>query len=111
MLYALSENVYKPVISVRAAKWARDFIEYVNKRTLFMAESYVYESLFEEKCQKVIRLIDRAGGKIVHSRLLRNSHESLDVFKKIIDTLIENGTITFEVDTGKTKPVKNYILL
>ncbi|WP_176013943.1 hypothetical protein [Victivallis sp. Marseille-Q1083] len=111
MLYALSENVYNPSISCKAVKWARDFIEYVNKRTLFMAEYYVYESQFEEKCQKVVRLIDRAGGKIGHSKLLRSSHESLDVFKKIIDTLIENGTISFEIDTGKTKPMKNYVLL
>ena len=75
------------------------------------AHSYIYENVFEEKCRKVIRALDDAGGSMGHSALLRKSHESNDVFKKVIETLYEAGNIEIDIDRGKTKPSKIYRLV
>ena len=51
------------------------------------------------------------GGSMGHSALLRKSHESNDVFKKVIETLYEAGNIDIDIDRGKTKPSKIYRLI
>lgn len=111
MLHGISSNVYSPVITEKSVEWAWRFVDHLTRRMLFMAANYVYENVFDEKCQKVTRLLDAAGGRMRHSALLKKSHESLDVFKKVIETLMENGTISYEIDSGKTKPSKVYVLL
>lgn len=111
MLHGISGNVYNPVITEKSVEWAWRFIDHLTRRMLFMAANYVYENVFDEKCQKVTRLLEAAGGRMRHGILLKKSHESLDVFKKVIETLMENGTISCEIDSGKTKPSKIYVLL
>jgi len=51
-----------------------------------------------------VRYIRQAHGKIKHSELLRVMHESKEVFKQIMETLIENGTVAldFVPTAGKT---------
>lgn len=110
MLYALSENVFNPAITKNAVKWAWDFVEHQTKRMLFMAHSYVYENVFDEKCQKVIRKIREAGGKIAHSKLLHQIHESAETLKKVIDTLTEQKTVVVEYSSGNGKVSKSYRL-
>ncbi|MDD4818254.1 MAG: hypothetical protein PHI85_09825, partial [Victivallaceae bacterium] len=111
MLHGISTNVYSPVISEKSVKWAWKFVDHLTRRMLYMADAYVYENVFDEKCQRVLRFLDEAGGAMGHSALLRKSRESFDVFKKIIDTLHENGSVDIEIDRGRTKPSKIYRLL
>ena len=110
MLHGISSNVYNPLITEKSVKWAWKFVDHLTQRMLYMADAYVYENVFDEKCQRVLRFLDEAGGAMGHSALLRKSRESLDVFKKIIDTLRENGSIDIEIDKRKTKPAKVYQL-
>ena len=93
ILYAVSENVNDPVISVDAVKWASQFVEYQINKTLFLTNSYTFENPFDEKCQKALRYIREAGGTSTHSALLKRMHESKDMFRQIIATLQENGSI------------------
>lgn len=111
MLHGISCSVYEPVITLKSVKWAWSFVEHLTRRMLFMADSYLYENVFDEKCKKVIRLLNTAGGRMKHGELLKKSHESLDIFKKIIETLMENGTITFDMESSRTKTAKVYVLL
>ncbi|MDD2318293.1 MAG: hypothetical protein PHD57_13225 [Desulfobacterales bacterium] len=111
MLHGISSNVYDPVITEKSVKWAWKFIDHLTRRMLYMADAYVYENVFDEKCQRVLRALSEADGEMGHSQLLRKSRESLDVFKKIIDTLRENGSIEIDIDKGKTKPTRIYRLL
>ena len=111
MLHGISSNVYDPVITEKSVKWAWKFIDHLTRRMLYMADAYVYENVFDEKCQRVLRALAEADGEMGHSQLLRKSRESLDVFKKIIDTLRENGSIEIDIDKGKTKPTRIYRLL
>ena len=46
-----------------------------------------------------------------HSQLLRNMHESKEVFKQIVETLQENGTITTDYVPTGGKTAQFYRLL
>jgi len=94
ILYAVSENVNDPVISADAVKWASQFVEYQINKTLFLTNSYTFENPFDEKCQKALRYIREAGGTYTHSALLKRMHESREMFRQIIETLKDNGSIT-----------------
>jgi hypothetical protein len=111
LLHGISSNVYEPLITEKSVDWAFKFVEHLTKRMLFMAESYVYENVFDEKCQKIIRYLRQAGGSQQHSKLLKRSKESLDVFTRIIETLKANGTLDNYTDTSKTKSAVHYRLL
>lgn len=63
MLYAVSENPVKPVISVAGVKWAAAFVEHVTDQMLFMVDAYSFENLFDEKCRKAVRYIRQAGAR------------------------------------------------
>lgn len=82
MLHGISTNVYSPLITEKSVKWAWKFVDHQTRRMLYMADSYVYENVFDEKCQKVVRLLRQNGGKMKHGRLLNRFHESLDTLKR-----------------------------
>jgi hypothetical protein len=111
ILYAVSENVNDPVISAKGVKWASQLAEYQINKTLFLTNSYTFENPFDEKCQKALRYIREAGGVYTHSALLKRMHESKEVFKQIIETLKDNGSITSDViaTTGKKAQVCYYL--
>ena len=112
ILYAVSENVNDPVISVDAVKWASQFVEYQINKTLFLTNAYSFENPFDEKCQKALRYIREAGGMYTHSTLLKRMHESREVFRQIIETLKDNGSIIEDqADTGGKRPLVYYRLV
>jgi hypothetical protein len=111
MLYAVSQNPVKPIISVDAVKWASAFVEYVTDQMLFMVDNYSYENVFDEKCRKAVRYIRQAGGKMKHSDLLKQMHASKEEFKQIMETLLENGTVSSEFVPTAGKAAQFYHLI
>lgn len=111
MLHGISSNVYNPLITDKSVKWAWKFIDHLTRRMLYMADSYVYENVFDEKCQKIIRMLREHGGRIKHAKLLNRFHDSLDNLKKVVETLMEQGILTYEMEATKTRPSKVYVLL
>jgi len=57
LIYACSENALKPVISESAVKWAREFVEHLTKRMLFMVAEHASENDFHSQCKRMIRLL------------------------------------------------------
>lgn len=110
MLYAVSENPVKPVITVPGIKWAAAFVEHITDQMLFMVDAYSFENLFDEKCRKAVRYIREAGGRVAHGVLLKRMHESKEVFKQIIETLEENGTISHELKGSGASMTRFYLL-
>lgn len=111
MLHGISSNVYNPLITEKSVRWAWKFIDHLTRRMLYMADSYVYENVFDEKCQKVIRMLREHGGRVKHAKLLNRFHDSLDNLKKVVETLMEQGILTYEMEATKTRPSKVYVLL
>ena len=109
-LYAISANAASPVIDRNAVLWASRFVEFLTEQTLFLTHSYSYENPFDEKCQKALRYIREAGGEYRHGALLKRLHESADVFRKIIDTLKENGSIVEIAEKTGNKSSRLYRL-
>ena len=111
MLHGISSNVYNPLITDKSVKWAWKFIDHLTRRMLYMADRYVYENIFDEKCQRAIRKLQEHGGRLPHSKLLRLLHESADSMKKIAETLQEKGTVQVEYDSSVRPAAKIYRLV
>ena len=111
MLHGISGNVYDPLITDKSVKWAWKFIDHLTQRMLYMADRYVYENIFDEKCQRAIRKLQEHGGRLSHSKLLRLLHESADSMKKIAETLQEKGTVQVEYDSSVRPAAKIYRLV
>ena len=47
----------------------------------------------------------------VDAKLLNRFHDSLDNLKKVVETLMEQGILTYEMEATKTRPSKVYVLL
>ena len=110
MLHGISSNVYNPLITEKSVRWAWKFIDHLTQRMLYMADRYVYENIFDEKCQRAIRKLQEHGGRLSHSKLLRLLHESADSMKKIAETLQEKGTVQVEYDSSVRPAAKIYRL-
>ena len=110
IIYAVSADVTNPVITLDAVNWASRFVEYVTEQALFLANAYSYENPFDEKCRKALRYISENGGKYKHGALLKRMHESSEIFGKIIETLIENGSIIAEFTKNASKTACVYRL-
>lgn len=111
MLHGISGNVYNPLITDKSVRWAWKFIDHLTQRMLYMADRYVYENIFDEKCQRAIRKLQEHGGRLSHSKLLRLLHESADSMKKIAETLQEKGTVQVEYDSSVRPAAKIYRLV
>ena len=111
MLHGISGNVYNPLITEKSVRWAWKFIDHLTQRMLYMADRYVYENIFDEKCQRAIRKLQEHGGRLPHCKLLRLLHESADSMKKIAETLQEKGTVQVEYDSSVRPAAKIYRLM
>lgn len=110
MLYAISENVKNPFISVAGVRWAVSFVDFLTEQMLYMVDAYSFENPFDEKSRKVLRYIVEAEKPIAHAVLLRKSHESAETLKQIIETLMENGSISLSIVGEGVKATRFYAL-
>lgn len=95
-LYAISANPYEPIITHAAVNWAWRFVQHITQRMLYMAELYVTNSEYDAQAMKILRIVKQKQGHISHRLLLRNSHLDKDSFKRVVETLIESGTLRRE---------------
>ncbi len=54
LIYACSENHFRPTIGIGAAQWATEFVAHQTRRMLFMASGHVSETSFDAKCKELI---------------------------------------------------------
>ncbi len=110
LLYAISRNPAQPIIDLECVEWANRFVEFLTKQMLFLASTYSFENEFDEKCQKILRYLRESNGPCRRSALLKRSHESKELFEKIMETLVENGSVSFDwIGEGRNK-TKIYLL-
>ena len=95
-IYAISENAVEPVITIDGVNWAWRFIEHMTRRMLFMASMFVADTDFDAQAMKLVRLVRQKHGRISHGKPLRNSHLDKDAFKRVVETLVESGTLRKE---------------
>ncbi|MEJ5260941.1 MAG: DUF3987 domain-containing protein [Anaerohalosphaeraceae bacterium] len=111
LLYACSETPQKPLISEQAAQWAIAFVHHQVRRQLFMAGIYAAENSFHADCLKLKeKLRNEPGKQLLHSVLLKRMKTDKDSFRKIIETLIEQGDILVKESTSATFKGTVYVL-
>lgn len=109
LIYAASENHKKPEISSKAVKWSKKITFHQARRMLFMAQSHVSESPFDDDCNKVMRSIQRAPGqKLSKSKLLREFRKSEKSLAEVTNTLVMSGRIVHSEEGEGRRKTKYY---
>ncbi len=114
MIYAVSRNVYDPIINTDAVKWARDLVLYLTRKMLFMADNYSYVDQFDQDCKRVLNVIRENGGNCMHSTLARAVRRPADYLKKVVATLVDREVLveqTVSKEDGAGRHGKYYRLL
>jgi len=95
LLYAISENVYEPLITPKAVEWGWAVVEHLTKRMLYQASVYVHDNEFDALRQKAMRYLRGYGknGSLNHGALLRYLHIDADTFRRVVDTLAQSELI------------------
>ena len=95
LLYAISENVNKPLITREGVEWAWGVVRHMTERMLFQASVYVHDNEFDALRQKTIRCIrDYGHGAMNHGMLLRYMHVDADTLRKVIETLVQSELLS-----------------
>lgn len=111
IIYACSENPENPKITQNAASWACAITEHITKHLMFIAEQWVSDGHFDEKQKKVIRIIEKEGGKITKTALGEKTRSfSKKDRQEIIENLLETRTIRQEVLSTQTNKATYYVL-
>lgn len=111
LLYACSQNHQEPAITEQAAEWAIDFVNHQIRRQLYMASIYAAENNFHADCLKLKeKLRNEPGNELAHSKLLKRMKMDRDSFKRLIETLVEQGDIHIEPLDQITKKGVKYVL-
>lgn len=96
LVYALSENLFKPVVSVAALNWAKAVVFRSARRMLSMVESYVVDGRVEENAMAIYRYLTRDGNRmrgVSRSELSNNTHLAKKDLDEAIDTLKDREMI------------------
>ena len=87
LLWAISENPNVPVMTPDAVRWAAAFATHVSKKMLYEAQFNVAEGNFDRLKKRFVNLLEKHGGKLDHSTLLKNLHVDAAIFKRVVRTL------------------------
>ena len=111
LLYACSEDHPNPTISEEAVQWAVTFVNHQILRQIFMSSIYAAENCFHADCLKLKeKLRNETGKEMSHSKLLKRMKMDRDSFKRIIETLVEQGDISVKESKSATFKGAVYVL-
>jgi len=93
LIYACSRCKEEPVIDADAAHWACRLAEYTTRRTVFTADQWIAEGLFDARQKKVLRVIRKAG--VISRSKLCHQTQSLTPKERaeVLDNLVQTGQI------------------
>lgn len=87
LLSALSRNPEEPLIDVCDVDWATRFVTHVSASMLHEAQFHVSEGKFDRLVKRAIGMLDKAGGSLDRSTMLKNLHVDSQTFQRIMLTL------------------------
>ena len=94
MLYAASENPSEPKITETGFAWASALVEYLTRKTLYMADVYSFRDAFDKDCKAFLEIVRRAGaGGCPQTRLARGLRRPKDQLEKIFQSLYDQGKV------------------
>jgi len=94
LLYALSENLLDPRVTVRGFEWAWRLVRYSSVRMLAMADAYISVDRDDEDCNVVMRhLADSPGGRAYRGDISRKHHITKVRMDRAEETLVDRGVL------------------
>ena len=108
MIYAASQNVYAPVVTAEAVRWAFDFVSHITRKVLFRAGQFCYVSKTDQLQKRFLKRLHEVGGAVSHSDIMRSLHLSKTEMREIVETLMESKQIERIMLDDKTKPTVAY---
>ena len=112
LLYAISANHLKPMITAESVRWATRFAMHQTRRMLFMAQGHVAANPFHAECLKVIEKLRNAPQQTLsHSVLLKRMKMDAQSFQRMMETLIDQGDIIEIREATAGRPFRGYKLV
>lgn len=87
LLYAISENPEKPVITGEAVEWASEYVAHVTKDMLYESQFHIAEGKFDALLKRFVALLAKNGGTMDRRTLLQRLRIDHGTFKRITLTL------------------------
>ena len=100
MIYAISANPFEPIVTSEAVTWAAKFVTHITKAMLHEAQFHVAEGKFDALVKRAISYLERKGGSVDRSSLLRYLHTDAVTLKRLVSTLLMSEVIEDEVISG-----------
>jgi len=95
LLYALSENLANPLITVKGFEWGWRLVQYSSKRMLAMAAAYIATDKEDDDCNRVVRYLSQCKGKKApRSAIMHDLHFSKKRMDSAEETLVDRNSIT-----------------
>jgi len=93
LIYACSRCKEEPLIDADAADWACRLAGYTTRRTVFTADQWIAEGLFDARQKKVLRVVRKAG--VISRSKLCHQTQSLTPKERaeVLDNLVQTGQI------------------
>lgn len=103
LLYALSENLISPKVTVAGVNWATKVVHHSLSRMLAMAASYVCTDELDAKINKVLRYVRESKNGVSRSKLGHELHLNKKDIDVIEETLVERRQIKVTIGAYSKK--------
>ena len=102
LLYAISKDYKNPIIDAAAVHWAESFVMQVTNSMLYESQYHVSEGAFDHLQKRTLGIIAHKGGTASQRDLMRALHVDVNLFKRIILSLIVCDDIVEDTEFGKS---------
>lgn len=108
LVYAVSLNHERPVITAETVRWGWTVVEHLTRRQLFMAGRHVFDSEFDALCKRMVTILEgqraRHGGAWMEAwKIARRMKLSVRGLDEVRDALIAQRRVEYlETQTGGT---------
>lgn len=111
LVYACSVDRDNLQVTADAALWARDLVEYLTRRMLYVAHDWIADGQFDARQKRVLRIVRQAGGRIGRGELCRRTQWLTQRERQeVVENLIETAQLVVVTTPTATKPRTEYAL-
>ena len=87
LIYAISMDPEKPVVTREAVEWAISFVTHITKEMLYEAQFHIAEGKFDALLKRFVGLLAKNGGQLDRRTLIRALHVDHNTYTRITLTL------------------------
>lgn len=110
LIHACWRQPGQPAIDEADARWASDVVSYSIRHSVYQAFMCMSEGTFHERCQRIARVLEKAGGDEVSRSELTRATRNMTPRERdeALQTLIEQGWVKVRTITTAGRPANYY---